>query len=57
MASSLLHIGKPEGEILGAIPIGLLFGWFALRTRSIWYGWAVHASIGVLTDLFILGSA
>ena len=57
MASSLLHIGKPEGEILGSIPIGLLFGWWALRTRSIWYGWAVHASIGVLTDLFILGSA
>lgn len=57
MASSLLHIGKPEGEILGSIPIGLLFGWLALRTRSIWYGWAVHASIGVLTDLFILGRA
>jgi len=57
MASCLLHIGKPEGEILGSIPIGLLFGWLALRTRSIWYGWAVHASIGVLTDLFILGLA
>lgn len=57
MASSLLHMGKPEGEILGSIPIGLLFGSFALRTRSIWYGWAVHASIGVLTDLFILESA
>jgi membrane protease YdiL (CAAX protease family) len=55
MASSLVHIGKPEGEILGSIPIGLLFGWLALRTRSIWYGWAVHASLGVLTDLFILG--
>jgi membrane protease YdiL (CAAX protease family) len=55
MASSLVHIGKPEGEILGSIPIGLLFGWLALRTRSIWYGWAVHASMGVLTDLFILG--
>jgi membrane protease YdiL (CAAX protease family) len=57
MASSLLHIGKPAGEILGSIPIGLLFGLLALRTRSIWYGWAVHASIGVLTDLFILGRA
>lgn len=57
MVSSLLHIGKPEGEILGSIPIGLLLGWLALRTRSIWYGWAVHASIGVLTDLFILGRA
>lgn len=56
MASCLVHIGKPEGEILGSIPIGLLFGWCALRTRSIWYGWAVHASIGVLTDLFILRS-
>ena len=55
MASALVHIGKPEGEILGSIPIGLLFGWLALRTGSIWYGWAMHASMGVLTDLFILG--
>jgi hypothetical protein len=43
MASSLVHIGKPEGEILGSIPIGLLF--VARCARSIWYG-GRYASIG-----------
>lgn len=56
MASSLLHIGKPEAEILCSIPVGLCLGWFALRTRSIWYAWALHAWVGVLMDLFILRS-
>jgi len=54
IASCLVHIGKPEAEILISIPVGLLFGWMALRTRSIWYVWALHAWIAILTDLFIL---
>ena len=55
ISSCLVHIGKPEAEILISIPAALLFGWMALRTRSIWYGWALHAGVGALTDLFILG--
>jgi len=52
--SCLAHVGKPEGEILGAIPVGILFGVIALRTRSIWPTLILHASLGVLTDLLIL---
>lgn len=52
--SCLVHIGKPEGEILGSIAAGILFGWIALRTGSIWYVFVLHAAIGVLTDWFIL---
>lgn len=52
--SSLIHLGKPEGEALGSIVAGLVFGLVALRTRSIWYVFMVHAAIGVLTDLFII---
>jgi len=54
ISSCLVHIGKPEGEIVGAIVVGLIFGYIALRTRSIWYVFLLHASIGVLTDLFII---
>jgi membrane protease YdiL (CAAX protease family) len=54
ISSCLVHIGKPEAEIFGSIFAGIIFGVLALRTRSFWYGFALHAGIGVLTDLFIL---
>jgi membrane protease YdiL (CAAX protease family) len=54
ISSCLLHIGKPEGEILGSIIIGILFGIIALRTRSIWYVFLIHAAIGVFLDIFII---
>jgi membrane protease YdiL (CAAX protease family) len=52
--SCLAHIGKPEGEMLGSIPAGILFGYITFRTGSIWYAFALHASLGVLTDLFVI---
>ncbi len=54
ISSCLIHIGKPEGEIIGSIIVGVIFGYIALRTRSIWYVFLMHACIGVLTDLFII---
>ena len=54
ISSCLVHIGKPEGEIIGSIVVGVIFGIIALRTRSIWYVVMLHAAIGVLTDLFII---
>lgn len=54
MASALVHLGKPPTEALGSIPFSLIMGFLALRTRSIWYGWILHASLGVLTDLFVI---
>jgi len=54
ISSCLVHIGKPEGEIIGAIIVGVIFGIIALRTRSIWYVFVLHALIGILTDLFII---
>ena len=54
ISSCLIHIGKPEGEIIGSILVGIIFGAIALRTRSIWYVFLVHAAIGVMTDLFII---
>ncbi len=54
ISSALVHIGKPEGELMGAIVVGVVFGALALRTRSFWYGFIIHASLGVLVDLFVL---
>jgi len=54
ISSCLIHLGKPEGEIIGSIIIGILFGYIALRTKSIWYVFLMHAAIGVLIDLFII---
>ncbi len=54
ISSCLVHIDKPEGEIIGSIFIGVLFGMIALRSRSIWWVFLLHISIGVLTDLFII---
>lgn len=54
ISSCLVHIGKPEGEILGSIIVGIIFGLIAVRTKSIWYVFILHALIGVLTDLFII---
>lgn len=57
ISSCLIHLGKPEGETLGSIVAGIFFGLLALRTGSIWYGWLIHFSLGVLTDFFILHKA
>ncbi len=54
VSSCLVHIDKPEGEIMGSIFVGIIFGYIALRTKSIWYVFLLHATIGVLTDLFII---
>jgi len=54
ISSCLIHIGKPEGEILGAIFLGIVFGIIALRSKSIWYVFILHSLLGVLSDIFII---
>ena len=58
LISALIHtsiggFGKPMLETLSAIPAGLIFGYIAYRTDSIYYTIYVHALIGILTDIFI----
>jgi membrane protease YdiL (CAAX protease family) len=47
----ILHVGKPMPEAYGAIVASIILGWLAIRTRSSWYGFAVHASIAVTMDV------
>ncbi len=53
LVSCLLHIGKPTGEIYGAILGGILWGMLAFRTRSLLSGTAQHLLLGLSLDWFI----
>ena len=52
--STLVHIGKPASEAFAAIGAGLLFGYLAVRTRSILYPLLLHAAVGIGTDAFLV---
>ncbi len=47
---ALLHLGKPFPEALGSIVAGVALGLFALRARSFWYCWILHAVIAWTMD-------
>ncbi len=53
LASCLVHIGKPTGEIYGSILAGALWGTIVLRTRSLWAALIIHWLLGVSLDFFI----
>ncbi len=43
---------KPVSEIVGAFAVGIAFGYFAEKTRSWYYVFAIHYLIGFLNDLY-----
>ena len=51
--TSIGSFGKPLIETLSAIPAGLIFGYIANKTNSIYYSLYAHALVGILTDIFI----
>ena len=51
--SAIVHIGKPFSESFGAIFAGLIFGYLAIRTRSILYPLILHVVVGIGTDVFV----
>lgn len=52
--STIMHAGKPIGEILGAAVIGPIFGWVSLKSKSVVYMTGVHYIVGVTTDISCL---
>ncbi len=46
-----VHFGKPTIEVWASIPASIVLGWLAWRTRSIWYGVAIHYLVGIANDL------
>jgi len=53
MASCLLHLGKPGGEIYTSILGGILWGLLAYRTKSLLSGFVQHFTLGVVLDACI----
>ena len=51
---ALIHIHKPFPEAMASIVAGLILGFLALKSRSIWPGVVVHATVAFSTDLFSL---
>lgn len=52
--ATLIHLGRPLGELLVAAPASLLLGALALRSRSIYYPALLHLMVGVTLDVAIL---
>jgi membrane protease YdiL (CAAX protease family) len=52
LPSALIHMRKPFGEALSAVPGAFLMGVVAWRSRSILYAILLHWAIGAMTDLF-----
>ncbi len=51
---ALLHIYKPLPEALGSVVAGMVLGYLALRTRSIWPGLFLHGIVALGMDTFSL---
>ncbi len=51
---NMLHYGKPMPEAFAAIVGGVVLGVLAIRTRSIWWGAALHISIAGTIDVLSL---
>ncbi|MCZ7534751.1 MAG: CPBP family intramembrane metalloprotease [Acidimicrobiia bacterium] len=51
---NMLHYGKPMAEALAAIVGGCVLGTLSLKTRSIWWGAALHVAIAGSMDVLAL---
>lgn len=50
----VIHFPKPSLEAISSIAGGLALGWLAMRTRSIWYGWFVHAATAITLECLVV---
>ena len=51
----MIHFVKPPAEALAAIIGGIVMGTLAYRTKSVWWGIALHVSVAALMDFLSLG--
>ena len=54
---NMLHYSKPMPEALAAIVGGIVLGTLSLKTRSVWWGAALHISIAFTMDVCALTHA
>ena len=51
----MIHFSKPPVEALAAIVGGIVMGFLAYRTKSVWWGVALHVAVAALMDFLSLG--
>lgn len=51
----MIHFVKPPAEALASIVGGLVMGTLALRTRTVWWGVALHVAVAATMDVLSLG--
>lgn len=51
VTTGLMHIVKPQGEFYSSVFAGVVWGWLALRTRSIFWPLVMHYAIGIANDV------
>ena len=54
LASTMLHYGHPGVEVFASIAAGLVWGWLAVRTRSILSGFMQHTLLGIVLDTLLI---
>lgn len=50
----LVHVGKPELEVPYSFFVGIVFGWLALKTRSILPSFLAHWTSSVIFDILVI---
>lgn len=50
--STIIHIGKPDMELIGAIPGGIIFGLLAYRSGSLFWPLLLHLFLGLINTWF-----
>jgi hypothetical protein len=50
--STIVHIGKPDAELAGAVAFGVLIGIVAWRSGSLLWPLLIHAWLGLVNTLF-----
>lgn len=54
---TMIHFHKPMPEALAAIVGGIILGYLSLKTRSIWWGVAIHMAVAGSMDVLALTQA
>jgi membrane protease YdiL (CAAX protease family) len=47
----MIHFGKPLPETIGAILAGLALGALSIKSRSVYWGVAIHYAVAITMDL------
>ncbi len=49
--TTIIHWNKPISEIIGALAVGFIYGYLAIKLDSYYYGLVNHAQVGVAGDI------